>query len=589
MLFDVRLVAFDDTAVADPTDALVRVFGLDRHAASELLRRLPHVVKRGVTEEGARKLVTALERIGARTEIVLSTKKAPEPSAVQHPLAAANATRTQVAHATAPVAAHGANADVANPGRRTQALPAPAAAARAMIDARAAREQAAAERAKHARASLQQGRAGSSSHGGTASAQAHDHEPDDDSLEADIGMQPRSVAPLLDRSTVAMDRRTPAAERAAQPAERSSLASVPRGAQLAKPALQPTPAASAPAARMSLPQPVAAFGPQAEQGAATSAPPASQSFRVSLAQPITPSLAASPQPVAPFAISLPYVAPANVQRPATSVGSASAINVPVARVRPALPTFSIHGPPVEASACTLPGTKSALFVAWLIALMLATTLTVLSFGILTVVSLVTLSVAWLSRRRALAAMRASALPVGQSQLPELYACVKQFALRLGLASVPRFYVVRGAVEGVRSTTDGGELVLMIDEVSLLRFIESDQPQALSFLVAQELCRHVLGHTKATRRMLARVSPRLACLDLVSADSAATALVVDHTIVKAALLTLLGASRLHAYLDQDELDRVATSTTREPAFWPTRFGADDGFVLARLYHLQRGYV
>ncbi len=562
MLFDVRLLAFDDAAVANAPEALVRVFGLDHQAASELLRRLPYVVKRGVNEEGARKLVRALERIGAHSEIVLSGKQPPQPS---RPAAKGSA--------------------------RMGALPAPAGAAQALIEARAAREQAAAERARLARASLPNraplSHVTSASahpvHGGHPVHGAHPaarHDAEDDSLEADIGMQARTT-----------------------PREREARSDRPRRSANASPAT-PGPRASQAALAIALAQaPARDSRISMQQQPSTSArlksaahapAPVEHNFRISLAQPITPSLATSPQAGAAQAsvaqsVSLPRVTPANMQRPVSSPGSLSATNIPVVHQRSALPVLSIHGPPVEAQVCTLPGTKTAVIVAWLSALVLITSLTVLSFGILTVAAVVAGCVAWLSRKRALAAMRASALPVGQSQLPEVYACVKQFTLRLGLMNVPRFYVARAEQQGLRTVRDGRDLIFLIDEATLLGFLESERPQALSFLVAHELCRHVLGHTKWTRRMLARVSPRLACLDLVSADSAATALVLDHAIAKAGLLTLLGAARLHPYLDQDELDRVATSSMREPGFWPTRFGADDGFVLARLYHLQRGYV
>lgn len=565
MLFDVRLLAFDPTAAGDPADALVRVFGLDHNAARELLRRLPHVVKRGVSEEGAQKLVRALDRIGAQTEIVVSVKGPRTPTGT---------------HAT-----QGAPSR-ANDTARLGALPAPSPAARALIDAHAQREQALSRGHATGAHATQGARLRGSNvpqHSGRLEPESAKTIADDDSLEADIQTRPSVVE---ERPTlVSMPRGTSPV--------RASLAHVHAHAHVPTPApvVNPTARGAVPQpARMSLPEPLP-FAPIVQAQPATA--------RMSLPQPVLDPAAALvglpvslPEPMVPANFQQRPVAapaPAPVSAQPSSVGARSAANVPVVKHRAGLPVFAIHGPSVEASACVMPGTKGAKVVAWFIAVFLSILLSVLSLGILTVVSLVLLFVAGLARRRTLAAIRASALPVGQSQLPELYACVKQFALRLGLARAPRMYVVKGASRGLSALREGKELVLLIDEDTLLRFADGPKPEALSFLIAHEIARHALGYTGFTRTLLARVSPRLACLDLVSADSAATALVTDHAIVKHALLSLLGVARLQPHLDLDELDRVATSITREPAFWPTRFGADDGFVLSRLYHLQRGYV
>jgi len=571
MLFDVRLLAFEATADGDPADALVRVFGLDHRAARELLRRLPHVVKRGVTEEGAHKLVNALDRIGARTEIVVSASGPREPKPA--PLPAPNANVTG----------------------RLGALPAPSPAASAMIDARAAREQAVqrahtqAVRVSQSQPAPQRGRSSQLAYAAPVARMPSGDSlptlPDDDSLEADIGTPSHAPEAMLERSTLVAAPRAVPAQKASvpQPAPSAQRAPSPQRAPGATTqARMPVAAAAQPAptpARLSIPQPVT---PQA--------PAASQAFRVALPQPA--AQAAAPDPSlfgpAPITMSQPMVA-ANAQRPAgaTTTGSMPRVTLSGAQ-RAALPTLSIHGPPVEASACVVPQTKGAIATAWVVVVSVSLCLTLLTLGVFALVALAAAGLNWLSRRRTLAALRASALPIGQSQLPELYACVKQFSLRLGFSTVPRMYLMAGP-GGLRATTDGPELVLILDEATLLLFLDGSKPQGLSALIAHELARHALGHTKWARRTLARISPRVAYLDLVSADSTATALVLDHSLMKAALLSLLGVSRMSNVLDHDELDRVATSATREPAFWSTRFSTDDGFVLARLYHLQRGYV
>jgi len=577
MLYDVRLLAFDASIGGDPADALVRVFGLDHRAARELLRRLPHVVKRGVTEEGARKLVHALDRIGAHTEVVVSAKGPREGTGV---------------------------AAQPGPAQRLGALPAPSPTASAMMDARLAREQAAlrpqsnAARVSQSQPPPQRGRSAQHAYAAPAarmpSADSLPTLPDDDSLEADIGTPSHAPEAMLERATlVAMPRAVPSAQSApaaqravavqqAPAAQKAPAAHKALSAQRAPAPSAPVrgPAQAQPAARLSISQPAAAQPVAASQA----------SFRVSLPQPVALGASAEVSLLGPEPITMPQpMVAANVQRSgATTLGAMSTVSLSAAQ-RPALPTLSIHGPPVEATACVMPQTKGAIVTAWLVVVVVSLSLTLLTLGVFGLVALGAFGVNWLSRRRALAAVRASALPIGQGQLPELYACVKQFALRLGMSRVPRLYLMAQGPSGVRAFNDGPELVLILDETTLRRFLDSATPQGLSALLAHELARHTLGHTRWARRTLARISPRVAYLDLVSADSVATALVGEHAIVKAALLSLLGAGSIAAYVDHDELDRVATSAAREPAFWSTRFSADDGFVLARLYHLQRGYV
>ncbi len=573
MLFDVRLLAFDATADVDPVDALVRVFGLDHRAARELLRRLPHVVKRGVTEEGAQKLVRALDRIGAHTEVVVSASGPREPK--PEPLPAPNA----------------------NLAGRLGALPAPSPAASAMIDARAVREQAVMRAQAHAvrvsqsQPAPQRGRSSQLAYAAPAARVPSEDSlrslVEDDSLEADIGTPSHAPGGMLARSTlVAMPRAVPAqkapAPRAAPapqrpPATQTAPVNAAQARMPVAAAAQPVP----PPARLSISQP-----------STPAVAIASQPFRVSLPQPTAPGAPGDPPLFGPAPVTMPQpMVAANVQRPAgaTTTGSMPRISLSGGQQRGVLPTLSIHGPPVEASACVMPHTKSAIVTGWLVVGSVSFCLSLLTLGMFALIALGATGLNWLTRRRTLAALRASALPIGQSQLPELYACVKQFSLRLGFSRVPRMYLMPGQSAGLRAITDGPDLVLILDEATLLQFVDGPKAQGLSALIAHELARHALGHTKWARRTLARISPRVAYLDLVSADSAATALVLDHSLMKAALLSLLGVSRMSALLDHDELDRVATSATREPAFWSTRFSSEDGFVLARLYHLQRGYI
>ncbi len=591
MLFDVRLLAFEE-GTQDPVDALVRVFRMRDRTAQHLLSRLPHVVKRDLPLESAQRLVAALERIGGRVELVV---------AASHATAAEASVLATNGHA-AKAPAH-----------------APAAEARGLIDA--ARERAESRWRAGPRDAAPQALVAKEPLPFSAPASA-----EDDSLEADIF--PPSRTSMSARPTIAEgDESTPP-----QPA--MPPAAPPRGA----PAFARAPVAKGgarslelpPLSRVSAPKaaPVADYAERASRVHAAARPTApapmrgvealpnarvsdnAQGARRSTAErtPAAQARAVSPQlpieaaePTSTMrAISTPH-AGAGVGRPSVVTpipkerlsserssgvpfGSRATGEIAAPSGRRGLPTFAVHGPPVDVRACAISGARKARALA----LLSFVTLSLVSLGAFFVLYLGALSVSAFRRRRMLSRLRMSALCVSANQLPELSACLKQFTLRLGLNRAPKLYVVAHEPRGLGSVICGRELSLWLDEPTLRRWCDDPKPEGLSFLIAHELGRFALGQARPVHRALARLSPGLELSDSISADAVASVLVPDRAAARAALLSGLGSRELTAELDLDELDRATAAAVREPPGFLWRAAQKSEHLLARLYHQQRGY-
>jgi hypothetical protein len=587
MLFDVRLLAFEE-GTQDPVDALVRVFRMRDRAAQHLLSRLPYVVKRDLPLESAQRLVAALERIGGRVELVV---------------AASHATPVE-ASALAP-SGHAAKAP----------LHAPAAEVRGLD---ASREQAESRRRAGPRDAAPQALIAKEPLPFSAQASA-----EDDSLEADIFPPSRtsmSVRPTLAEGDESAPPQ-PAMPPVAPPGGPTALARAPaakagvRSLEL-PPLSRASPPKAAPAAerasrvhagaRPTAPAPLRGVEalPNARvsdnaQGARRSTAERTSAAQARAVSPQLPSEAAEPASTM-RAISPPH-AGAGVGRPsvvtpiakerlsaerssAMPFGSRSTGEIAAPSGRRGLPTFAVHGPPVDVRACAISGARKARALALLSFVVLG----LVSLGAFFLLYLGALTVSAFRRRRTLSRLRMSALCVGANQLPELSACLKQFTLRLGLNRAPKLYVVAHEPKGLGSVACGRELSLWLDEPTLRRWCDDPKHEGLSFLIAHELGRFALGQARPVHRALARLSPGLELMDSISADAVAAVLVPDRAAARAALLSGLGSRELTAELDLDELDRAMAAAVREPPGFLWRVAQKSDHRLARLYHQQRGY-
>ena len=105
----------------------------------------------------------------------------------------------------------------------------------------------------------------------------------------------------------------------------------------------------------------------------------------------------------------------------------------------------------------------------------------------------------------MASLRASCIQVGPQQLPQIDACVKTFAQRLGLKDAPIVFIVESNTLNAAAQRIGArKVVYLIDDV-VWGALKAGDPRALSFVIAHELAHHALGHTNGFRSYIRSVT------------------------------------------------------------------------------------
>jgi hypothetical protein len=602
MYFDVRVLAFDPHSTEDPVDALVRVFRVERAIARELVHRLPRVIKRAVTLETAQKFCDVLERMGARTEIVMSANAPKEPEPVE-PVPAA---REPMRHPPARSVPGKPGA-----GRPQQGLPAPSAAMLAPV-------------VSHGPANGNAG--GFPASGNRAAARSSQGQPEifrnsDSSVfflpepstqDAMRILPPRGAAP---RPSVREERRGGIEEvrvRHGLPAPRepdpleADIAGLVDRALVEVPTVPPAPAPPATARRDFRPaRPVPEFEPVPStplrdavlhdayeepalpepllrETARTREVPTARESRPQPARESIPQPARepAPQPVREAA-PLPARDP-----PAASVRDAA--QAPAAAKPFALPSLALPGSAVDLKELELRGNRSLRRSLTLLSALMFAALTLATLGVALLVALG----AWLAdgtrRWLRVRAMQGSAVPVGQAQLPELYAWVKQLGLRLDLARLPRLYVGRGAGADLVAVPFHGELHVLVDGDAFAAHVRAETHHVMSFLLAHELASYALGQRRRVRALLAALWPSLGRSEALAADVVAAELMGDRSLAQRALATLLAGSAMAELLDSTELDRQGASHERGSWVYAPALDAGTGFLLSRLHHMQQGH-
>jgi len=206
----------------------------------------------------------------------------------------------------------------------------------------------------------------------------------------------------------------------------------------------------------------------------------------------------------------------------------------------------IGGPSVDARACVEPGTTRALVFAALVGLALT------GFLVLTVTGALVALAVWLVQlagaKRARTILRASSLRVGPRQLPEIHACVSDYAARLGLAGVPETYVYAAAEMNAFALRFGRKNGIALTDEAVAAALEGRSPGALAFVIGHELGHIALGHHRAWRSALRRFLS-LSRKDELSADRVACELVGSLEAAESGVISLLSGPRLLALVDR----------------------------------------
>ncbi len=181
---------------------------------------------------------------------------------------------------------------------------------------------------------------------------------------------------------------------------------------------------------------------------------------------------------------------------------------------------------------------------------------VFTYGILWLVLLVAPITYFFNRKRAIAALRGSAVEVGETQFPELHRSAITVAERLGLSSSPKVYVLEGNTINAAAVKLAGKKVIVLQDDIVDACLRSGDPRTLTFILGHEMAHHALGHTGIFRSSLARAFKKLSRLDEFSSDAVANALVMDQKVSLRALALLTIGPQLMSYLNFDSLVQQA---------------------------------
>lgn len=165
------------------------------------------------------------------------------------------------------------------------------------------------------------------------------------------------------------------------------------------------------------------------------------------------------------------------------------------------------------------------------------------------------------QRKALALIHGSGLRVSEYQLPEINRCVATLKERLGLKKDVEVYLVESNVMNAFAVRHGRKNVVLVTDDLIHACLVTDQPKALTFILAHELAHIALGHNTVIRTFLRRY-PKLQRLDEHSADAVALALVGDRLAARNGLLLLTVGHALLPFVNTDALARQAEEVAKD---------------------------
>jgi hypothetical protein len=646
MLFDVRVTAFDPQVAVDPVEALMRLFKIDRGFAREVVHRLPRVIKRGVPLETARRLSLVLERIGARVEILVSERAegqaAPGAEAEQRAPARDPAPEKQqrersesTGHASLPQGSgqHAPKAHAAMSRSTGRGLPPPSAAAVAQaptqlsapVPSQPPSHQGQAALAALVRRSLPQNQASreptprpsfaAEASASLASLAASMPNPAIRQEESAAG---RPISGVLEART-ARALRDQAAARASVPEQgmrasrrqegrdprlvdthSETRADAPRAAAQMFESEMPSASVravlkqaladeSALSGRVSLPMGSwsdAAEGEDSRVSAslARASLPGSSLPDNAQQRPSQVALPA-PKPSVKEILSRRTLSPP--ERISRVPGETLPSGSPGAPTRQqlALPMFNARGGSLSDEIEDLPDVTEQRRRLALISGVLLLLASVASAGLF--FALLAAKV-WSRKRRRLLELRelqSSALLVGPAQLPDLYNCVKQLAIRMEISPSPRLYVAERPPRRIQSYVQRGGLVIVLDAALLGSVARLEAGYIVQFALAHEMAAYALGQHGTVRDTLAELWAKVRKGDLLSADALAAKAMPDRNEPVRALASLLCGPELAHLVDLGELERQTTSQEQE-GLAHRDASEDASFLLPRIQYLRR---
>jgi Zn-dependent protease with chaperone function len=216
-------------------------------------------------------------------------------------------------------------------------------------------------------------------------------------------------------------------------------------------------------------------------------------------------------------------------------------------------------PPLNASGASInpkehiePGTSSSVVLGFFVFGLGILIGGVITYGILWLVLIIAPLAHYFNRKRAIAALKGSAVEVSETQFPEIHHCAVTIAERLGMSSPPKAYVLQGNTINAAAIKLAGKKVIVLQDDMVDACLRSGDARTLMFIIGHEMAHHALGHTGIFRSNLSKSFKKLSRLDEFSCDAVANALVADPKISARAMALLTVGPQLMSYVNFDSL-------------------------------------
>lgn len=251
------------------------------------------------------------------------------------------------------------------------------------------------------------------------------------------------------------------------------------------------------------------------------------------------------------------------------------------------PEIVIEGDQTKAKDYVEKGTGTALFGAFLIAILGSIVGIAVTYGIGLIVLLFYPLFAWYVRKKALAMIHGSGVLVSEKQFPEIQECMITFRERLGIRKDISIYIVEANIVNALAVKYGKKNVILLTDDLIHGCLASGNPTALSFIIAHELGHIALNHNGVFRSWMAQHLRKLGRLDEYSANSVASALVHDKSIAYTGLLLLTIGYALLPYVNPESLVAQAQEVAMNKYSKKAERPLTHPLLLNRLYRVLQG--
>lgn len=251
------------------------------------------------------------------------------------------------------------------------------------------------------------------------------------------------------------------------------------------------------------------------------------------------------------------------------------------------PNITVAGDPVRAKDHVEKGTGLYVLLAYFAAAIGLIIGIAASYGVLLVVILFYPLFASFIRKKALAQIHGSGVRISENQFPEIHRSLMSLKERLGITQDVRAYIVEANVLNALTVRYGKNNLILLTDDLIQGCLVSDNPKALSWIMAHELGHIALNHTGLFRASLSKAVKKLSRLDEYSCDTVACALMKDDKAAYTGLLLLTVGWALLPYVNHQELIAQAGEVARNKYSKKAERPMTHPMVLNRIHRIMPG--